>query len=212
MPRKNLVPGFKELYFDNQGLWVRKIDLGKYHFIELIDWFDATGETDGPGKYCSVLKMVDIFMVDPEAVSSAIASCGDESSLDMLEGEERHQWVAEALSTYGTFAPLGDWYGNNYRKVLDQAREKSKRIRENAHEYDAAMNRAVNRIGTTAEEYMRGNILGRAKRVMEIADSVVVQYARVLEKKLDEQNLEMEDLRRQLEECKKRKPIILPSP
>ena len=57
----------------------------------------------------------------------------------------------------GSTAPLGDWGGNNYRKLLRVARRESRKIQEDNSYYEEKMNSPVNAIGSTAREFQRGD-------------------------------------------------------
>lgn len=84
------------------------------------------------------------------------------------------EWV-DALSWYGAYAPLSSELGNNAGKLMREARALSRELELDAEAYEAAMDRPVNRIGSTAREYQAGDIssailrgLGEGRKDAEI--------------------------------------------
>jgi len=65
--------------------------------------------------------------------------------------------IVESLCDYGCIAPLGTWGGNNYKQLLQIAKQESRKIQENNSYYEEKMNSPVNRIGTTAKEFQHGD-------------------------------------------------------
>ncbi|NPV54443.1 MAG: hypothetical protein HPY71_13160 [Firmicutes bacterium] len=56
----------------------------------------------------------------------------------------------------GVLVPIGEWVGNNARDLLRKAREESLSL-DDPEEYERAMNRVVNKIGSTAREVQWGD-------------------------------------------------------
>jgi hypothetical protein len=61
------------------------------------------------------------------------------------------------LHAYGAQAPLWSEAGKNAHKLLRAAKRESRLLATNAAEYEARMDRPVNKIGSTAREYASGD-------------------------------------------------------
>jgi len=180
------------------GKWYKQIDDVVYHVIELINWHDATGDTDQP-TYNVELQEIDLSIAD---IESALNCCGwinDETELN-------HALVVDSVSSYGQYAPMGNWNGNNYRKLLRQAKNESRFI-ESDHEYHSYMlDRPVNQLGSTACEYARGDFTSALIR--GLADNTDPMY-RIMGKIQGLSNDDMDQIDESLsdftlyEDCKK---------
>ena len=65
--------------------------------------------------------------------------------------------IVESLCDYGCTAILGDWGGNNYKQLLQIAKQETRKIQEDEDYYEEKMNSPVNKIGTTSREFQRGD-------------------------------------------------------
>jgi hypothetical protein len=140
-------------WIDYGGRWARHIAGTRYHVIRFEnceDWGDGA-----TGYHCD-LHEVDIAS---EQLEHAFDSCG----LDLDEMNERQEpgkeWAkADALSSYGAYAPLWSEAGTNAHKLLRAAKRESRLLATNDAEYQARMDRPVNKIGSTAREYAAGDM------------------------------------------------------
>lgn len=147
---------------DTNGVYMKCLDPKakhgqRYHFVRWDDNMEDMGERDfkehkahGGGRYTVCLRMVDLLFATPHMIESANRSCGWEGMGDDPDV------VADVLFNHGSAAPLWESEGNNLRKLLTEARQESKSLIEEGHE--EAMTRTVNRLGSTALEYMVGDI------------------------------------------------------
>jgi hypothetical protein len=139
-------------YMDYGGKWVKQIDDTIYHVIELINWHDATGEYLKP-TYNVELQEIDISKADLKSALDCHGYTQDNiSSWDNLE-----IMLVECVSGYGQYAPMGTYNGNNYRKLLTQAKQESKQIESDYDYHCYKLDRPVNKLGSTAQEYMVGD-------------------------------------------------------
>ena len=60
------------------------------------------------------------------------------------------------MCSYGLYAPMGNWEGNAYRPLLRKAKREANSLKD-ADWFHAAMRRPVNRLGSTASEFMQGD-------------------------------------------------------
>ena len=132
-------------YLNYGGKWYRKVADTRYHVIELINYWDATGEKD-MDKYYVSLSEVDL---ESPQLKEAIRSCGDEEYDSEL-------MRVDSLASYGAKAPLGNWSGGNANKLLSEAKQESRSL-DDPEAYETAMSRPVNALGSTAREYANGD-------------------------------------------------------
>jgi hypothetical protein len=135
-------------WLDYGGTWYRKINATTYHVMVLTNMIEAVGERENEGhpKYVVELREVDLDSPDLE---QARRCCGYEDPTTLSD--------VYSLQAYGAFAPLGDWSGNNARKLMTECRAESAALADPDH-YEQAMARPVNKIGSTAREYQQGDI------------------------------------------------------
>jgi len=166
------------------GKWYRQTGDNTYHVIELFNWEEACGRDAPDDTYHVGLSEVDIS--DLERVQEALSSCGWKLSLvstggavlsglrvvvvDDYSGDcvATHKstvrlCLVEALHSYGAKAPLGQWNGNNHAVLRRQARELALEL-DDPTKYEAAMEKPVNQIGSSAREYQRGDIQAAVRR------------------------------------------------
>jgi hypothetical protein len=129
------------------GKWVKSISDNVYHVIELVNMHDATGDID-QDKYYVGLQEIDLSIADLE---SSLECCGYSDDIEITD-----LLLVESVSSYGQFAPMGDWNGNNYRKLLRQARDESNNISSDNDYHSYMLDRPVNQLGSTACEFARG--------------------------------------------------------
>lgn len=132
------------------GKWYRKIDDTTYHIIELINMWDATGEED-QSQYNVSLAEIDLMNISDDQIKRCVDSCGWLNNDNLSE-----LMVIESIHSYGIYAPMGDWNGNNYKELLKQAREES-HLLDDSNYHTSQMNRPVNKLGSTAYEYSIGD-------------------------------------------------------
>lgn len=135
---------------DYGGKFYRKIDKRRYHIIELFDMVDACGKECEDQPWNVQLGEVDIDALPKELLNSAIKSWGaeDESLSELV--------LVECIFSYGSYAPLGQWNGKNYKKLMKEARQESYALDDPA-KYACKMAGTVNKIGSTPREFMIGD-------------------------------------------------------
>jgi hypothetical protein len=150
--------GFQEIYFDNNGLWVRQVSKELFHFIELIDWIEATGEKLDGKQYFVSLHAVDLLEITDKDIAVAVDSAG-------WDGDLTHHVKAESCFNHGLKAKLFEAEPENgWKKLFAEARKESYRISADPHEYQKLLRSTANYIGSTQLEMMRGDIDSAMKR------------------------------------------------
>jgi hypothetical protein len=144
---------------DYGGKWYRRVGKrGKlYHVITFSNWEDLIGsDAEGGPRYHCELDAVDLGDIPNETQRSALRSIGIDSEIPEDWGDPELVRM-EACHSHGAKAPLWELSGNNVRKLLTEARQTSRDLQpRKAHA--KAMGQRVNQLGSTAREYMKGDI------------------------------------------------------
>ena len=161
-------------YVDYGGTWCWQAGPLEFHFIELMNWEDQVGarEAEEVGYTYNVeLKIVHVGELSDRQVMSAIRSMGCEEALQELETKKdivgKLRLIAGCAAEYGTFCRGFDENGNNYRKLIAEAKQASL----NWAGDDSILNRPVNRIGQTGRELMRGDLASALHRGLTAGDT-----------------------------------------
>jgi hypothetical protein len=134
---------------DYGGKWFRRTHARVFQVIELENCKEWG---DGASGYYVSLSLVDLDKLGPKEIASARRCCGiEDETLD-------DAWLAVTCYEYGCKAPLDSWSGNAYGRLLREARREAHALKRDADALAECMERPVNAIGSTAEEYMTGDI------------------------------------------------------
>jgi hypothetical protein len=144
---------------------VRHAGESRFQFVEIIDMNACCGrDNEGHSKYAAELSLVDLAEISPKERASAFRSCGWEGIPDDPAA------LAEVCYSYGLKAPLWQDSGNNWRKLLAEARREANGfLSEDA--LAEAMERPVNKLGSTAAEFMRGDLFSAMERGVYAGDT-----------------------------------------
>lgn len=145
------------------GKWIRDVGSRAFQIVELINMDDACGDVS-QGRYSVDLSLVDLAAIGPEEIKGALDSCGfstggaDEPLQDVA--------IAEACHSYGAKAPLDSWMGNNAHRMLRSARTAANSYKRDSSSLASALDRPVNKIGSTAREFMTGDLDSAVHRAL----------------------------------------------
>jgi hypothetical protein len=150
---------FNGVDYENGRMNARQVGPRAWQFLECIDLHSATGETTGE-RYAVEIKYVDLDSLSPETIASAIRSCGRSERIggewiQVTRYEDRE--LAEMCAQYGASAPIASESGSDRRETM----RAGYRAANDALDPDALaemLARPVNAIGSTAAEYMRGDL------------------------------------------------------
>lgn len=164
---------FRRLYEDTPGgKYLRRVGTDRYHVLEWLDMDDACGrDNEGQPRYCVELSEVDLLEIPDATRQSALESCGWEGMPDSPEA------LAECLHSYGAKAPLGSWSTGNLRKGMAKGRALSAELDDPA-EHARAMDRSVNRLGSTAREFLQGDFRSAIERGVRSGDATAKTMAK----------------------------------
>jgi hypothetical protein len=167
---------------DYGGKWCYRDPNNRQHFyvIDHVNLIDAMGERDveagGFDTHVSTVYLVDLGDTDPETVKSAMECCGLDFDdwMNPPTVEERELAIVDCLVGYGAAAPMGE---ESHPHRADVARANARRMVEaivsNPARREGLLDRPVNRIGSTAREYARGDLdsaMSRARAAYRPAD------------------------------------------
>ena len=142
--------------------WYRQVGDTVYHVIELVNMHDATGETEQPVYHVN-LQQIDLSIAD---LDSALSCCGW-----IKDDVTDPRMLVDAVSSYGQYAPMGGNYdGNNYRKLLAEAKRESKRLTRDDDYHAQRLARPVNQLGSTACEFAQGDMMSAIIRGIASGD------------------------------------------
>lgn len=159
MKKKQWVDFGDVSFLDYGGKWIKRIDDSRYHVIELINWEEAVGEREAAeigSRYNVSLSVVDLTVAN---LDSALRYYGMEDGYwESIDPSMLGYCLTECAHSYGNLAPISDNNGNNAHKLIREAKAESKRLIDDPDFYDSMMDRPVNRLGSTAREYQRGDL------------------------------------------------------
>jgi hypothetical protein len=152
---------------DHGGAWYRKVSPSKFHVVRILNWMVETGEGSGYNVH-----LVEVDTDDEERLKSSLESCGysidDDGAVyvpysgDVLskpsDEETRRLIFCECMNGHGAYAPLEDENGEEFEPLFAQMVERSDELVRDPEAYEEAMNRTVNKLGSTAREYQEGDI------------------------------------------------------
>ncbi len=148
---------------DYGGTNSRCIGSRQHQFVELINMDDACGrDNEGQPKYVVELRLVDLTAISASNLKSALECCGQEHIENPSD-----EILADCCNSYGCHAPLDSWSGGNARKLLRAAYKLANELSNQDKLNDRLDNRPVNKIGSTAREFMNGDTMSAIQRGVE---------------------------------------------
>jgi hypothetical protein len=161
---------------DYGGTWARKVGPRAWHFIVLTNMDDACGRDNaGRPTYVVELREVDLDAIGPSTQVSAWQCCDGDCRLApdehlTLSTGKRDMVTADCCNEYGAYAPLHSAEGNNAHKAIRECRAESYRLTRDTDAHAEAMARPVNKLGSTAAEYMTGDMTSAMLRGLDAGD------------------------------------------
>ncbi len=145
-------------YLDYGAIWYRvfEADPPIYHFIWLTNWEDACGSNAPKETYNMSLSEVNLGEITEDHLNSAFQYQGKDDW--RTDPHVNDLWKAEVCLEYGLHAPLRDMNTSNFHKTFRELARYSRELSTDYQAHEAAMERPVNKIGSTASECMRGDL------------------------------------------------------
>jgi len=151
-------------------LHMRRVGRRAYQFIEATDMHSVTGELYGD-HYVVEVVLVDLEAIPRQQIDAAKASCG-------YDTEETDAAVAEMCFQHGCKAFLWSGSGGNRTRLQRSARSEAHSLLDPG-ELSEAMDRPVNALGSTAREYMAGDLASAIVRGVEAGQPAARLMARL---------------------------------
>lgn len=168
-------------WIDYHGMWAKKARDGSWYVIKWNNLIDSCGENEAKEigyTYEAQVKRLDLSECD---LKSSLASCGFELAIHdgaltifvpysgdiiaTLGDASFEACLVECAIGYGLGAPLDDFTGSSYPlRIRAAARRYVETCIRDAGLLVERLARPVNRIGSTAAEYGRGDIDSALKR------------------------------------------------
>lgn len=147
---------------DDDVVDVRQVGPRAFQFVEIMDLHAATGDNCGE-RYHGEVVLVDLNAIPAEEIASARRSCGWEDTPDSDLA------TAEMCFSYGCRARLWNDASNNRSQLMRAAKSEARALLD-PDAFEDAMDRPVNAIGSTAREFMQGDIASALQRACEAGD------------------------------------------
>ena len=146
---------FKIIFEDYDCKMLRHVEGRRYHLIHVIDVDYSIGEAEAKecGKWAVDLKEIDLDLLTDKQINEVLRFIGQDTTPDPRMNDE---WMVDACADYGCAAPLFQGQGNNRGKLIAQAKRESREL-DDPIKHEAAMDRPVNAIGSTAREFGQGD-------------------------------------------------------
>lgn len=146
---------------DYGGNWAKRADSGVWFVVTFTNMFDACGERDckrdGVPQYLAEVRSVDPSDLPDRTIKSALDSVGYEETGPGIMPSELV--IVEACVGYGAYAPLESFSSDTYpERLRAKARRAAEALIRDAAAFEAKLELPVNQIGSTAREYMQGDL------------------------------------------------------
>ena len=142
---------------DYGGKWAKKAKDGSWYVIDFTNMVEACGKEAEDCPYVCEVKRVDLSQLTEEQLKQAYDCCGVD--LDEVEAKYHEVVKIEACVGYGFYQPLESYSGAKWpARIRAQARRYAETCMRDAALLADRLARPVNKIGSTAEEYGRGDI------------------------------------------------------
>jgi hypothetical protein len=156
---------FKKTKDHDEQQWCRCLEGQRFHFIDVTDMDEACGkDNEGQPRYVVELCEVDLDTMPDKLIKQSLDSCGWE---DMLN---EPPVIADALRSYGRRAPLHSVTTNNVGKGVAECRKESYQLCAQPGALEERLSKPANQLGSTAREFMFGDIHSAMARGVRAGD------------------------------------------
>lgn len=138
-----------------------------WYVLDFVNMWDATGDDSGPQYVCEV-NYVDLKVVPDREMASALRSCGpSQEDLEGMSKKDQMFAIMVALHDYGIKAPLHTVEGSRADSVRAEARRYAEDCMSDPALMESSLDRTVNKIGSSARDFMYGDIDAGLRRAAE---------------------------------------------
>jgi hypothetical protein len=148
---------------DYGGKWGRAAKDGSWFVVRFENMYDACSEGEckrnGQAQYIAETLRVNLPELTEKQIKSALDCVGQSAEDLSADPHVRGAQLTEACVAYGFYEPLDTFSGDVYpARLRAQARRAAEALMRDASALETARERPVNRIGSTAAEYGRGDL------------------------------------------------------
>lgn len=153
---------------DYHGMWAKKGPDGAWYVLVWTNLWDAAGESEDLDQFECQVKRLDLGELPADELKSALRSCGLEQTseglmqsygCDLVDPAWEERAKVEACIGYGHGAPLETFSGGQHpMRIRANARRYAEMCMRDDALVEERLARPVNKIGSTAAEYGRGDI------------------------------------------------------
>ena len=180
--RQTYYKGQWEVWDDGgSGTWLyaKKVDSMTWIFIEIDDMVDSCGR-DATELFYAAVKVVDLAQIPTDTMAKASQCCGHDGAVSLEE-------MAYSCQAYGAYAPMysessgavteENRWGNAaeahpaFRSLRKRAREAAEELFDDEVREAALNDRVVNKLGSTARQFMHGDLWGRLREIRDDPDA-----------------------------------------
>lgn len=168
---------------EHGGTWARKAQDGSWYVIRFENMAEHLGEQElkesGIDRYEASLKRVDFSEIPSSEIEAAIRSCGpDQDWLQEQPAETTEMVMVWSLVSYGLGQPLSEHTDPSYpNRAMAAARRSAEEFIADSESLESALERPVNKIGSTAREFGRGDIHSAMERARDAPPADWLPYA-----------------------------------
>lgn len=147
-------------WIDYHGMWCKQAKDGAWYVLVWTNLLDAGGKEFADTPYEIQVKRLDLRELTEKNIQDCLNSCGpDPEAMNEYDAKTRMLALLESAISYGFGAPLFDKTSNKYpQRLRAEGVRKAKEFMKDAHKLQCALDRPVNRIGMTAQQYGLGLI------------------------------------------------------
>lgn len=169
---------------DYGGRWAKRARDGSWYMIEFTNMYDACGERDckrdRQDQYVCEVSRVDLADLSDATIKSsldcaglrclAMGICNDRGDCiaPVVDTQRYERVLVEACASYGAKQPLESFSGRvRPANVRANARRAAEALMRDAKALAVKLDAPVNKLGATAREYARGEIMPALERLPE---------------------------------------------
>jgi hypothetical protein len=146
---------------DYGGKWAKRAPSGVWFVVTFTNMYDACGERgckrDGVPQYLAEIQSVDPSDLPDRTIREALECVGYEETPPGIHPSE--PVLVEACVSYGAYAPLDCFSSDTYPlRLRARARRAAEALIRDSQAFEERLSRPVNAIGSTAREYMQGDL------------------------------------------------------
>jgi len=143
------------------GKFVLRVAKRRFFIIDVLNWYETVGEDEATCEFNVSLDECDVSVLSEKNKEDLLSSCG-------WEGADRTDplvW-AEMMHSYGMKAPLWGEDGDDIEELMEEAKSAAAELLDDPSLHAEYLQTPVNAIGSTAMEFMKGDLTSAMDRAL----------------------------------------------